>query len=148
LNKAWQSLEQGYAGLGADRPLPSREVVRERLRRPLWDRLLHVRNAFRLGASVEEVADITKVDPWFLHQVQALVDVEKRLEATTLEALDAGLMLEAKGHGFSDEQIAFLLDAAEDDVRRKREDAFGLRPTFRVVDTCAGEFEAQTPYFY
>src|SRR5690606_41952868 len=72
----------------------------------------------------------------------------KRLEATTLEALDAGLMLEAKGHGFSDEQIAFLLDAAEDDVRRKREDAFGLRPTFRVVDTCAGEFEAQTPYFY
>ncbi|HLT47056.1 MAG TPA: carbamoyl-phosphate synthase large subunit [Rubricoccaceae bacterium] len=150
LNKAWQSLEQGYAGLGADRPLPDRDTVRARLRRPLWDRLYHVRNAFRLGASVEEVADITRVDPWFLYQLQALVDVERRIEATTLAALDRDLMLEAKQHGFSDEQIAFLLGdgVTEDDVRRKREEAFGLRPTFRVVDTCAGEFEARTPYFY
>ncbi|MDX1420047.1 MAG: carbamoyl-phosphate synthase large subunit, partial [Rubricoccaceae bacterium] len=123
----------------------------ERLKQPYWDRLYHVRNAFRLGASIEEVADITRVDPWFLRQIQLLVDVEQRLEATTLENLGADLLREAKGHGFSDVQIAYLLDGddvTEDDVREKREGAFGLRPTFRVVDTCAGEFEAQTPYFY
>ena len=70
LQKAWQSLEIGYAGLGADRPDADRDVVRERLKRPHWDGLLHVRHAFRLGASVEEVHDITRLDPWFLHQIR------------------------------------------------------------------------------
>ncbi len=150
LQKAWQSLEQGYAGLGADRPLPDRHEVRQRLAKPRWDRLLQVRNAFRLGASVAEVADITKVDPWFLHQIHLLVDTERKLEATTLANLDRDLLLEAKQHGFSDVQIAFLVQdehATEADVQARRA-AFGLRPTYRVVDTCAGEFEAQTPYFY
>ncbi|MFN3596910.1 MAG: carbamoyl-phosphate synthase large subunit [Rubricoccaceae bacterium] len=149
LNKAWQSLEQGFAGLGADRPLPDRHTVRERLVRPYWDRLLHVRNAFRLGASVEEVADITRVEPWFLYQIQDLVALERRVEAHTLETLPEALLREAKQHGFSDVQLAFLLGGGvtEDDVRARRL-ALGLRPTFRVVDTCAGEFEARTPYFY
>ncbi|MCH7640368.1 MAG: carbamoyl-phosphate synthase large subunit [Bacteroidetes bacterium] len=149
LQKAWQSLEQGHAGLGADRELPDRALVRERLTKPYWDRLLHIRNAFRYGASVEEIADITKVDPWFLHQIQLLVGTEKLLESTPIQDLDRDLLLEAKQHGFSDIQIAFLLGekVSEDDVRAKRE-GFDLRPTYRVVDTCAGEFEAKTPYFY
>ncbi|MCH8030915.1 MAG: carbamoyl-phosphate synthase large subunit, partial [Bacteroidetes bacterium] len=149
VQKAWQSLEQGHAGLGADRELPDRALVRERLVKPYWDRLLHIRNAFRYGSSVEEIADITKVDPWFLHQIELLVGIELRIEGTPVGDLGRGLLLEAKQHGFSDIQIAFLLgeEVSEDDIRAKRE-SFDLRPTYRVVDTCAGEFEALTPYFY
>ncbi len=149
LQKAWQSLEQGFSGLGADRELPDRARVRERLVKPYWDRLLHIRSALKIGASIEEIADITKVDAWFLHQMQLLVDIEKRIEATSIQEIDRELLLEAKQHGFSDVQLAFLMgqDVSEDDVRAKRM-GFELRPTFRVVDTCAGEFEAVTPYFY
>ena len=149
IQKAWQSLEQGFAGLGADRELPNRALVRERLVKPYWDCLLHIRNAFRYGASVEEIADITKVDPWFLHQIQLLVSTEELLESTPLRELNRDLLLEAKQHGFSDVQIAFLLGegVSEDDIRAKRE-GFDLRPTYRMVDTCAGEFEAATPYYY
>jgi len=149
VQKAWQSLEQGYSGLGADRELPDRALVRKRLVKPYWDRLLHIRNAFRYGSSVEEIADITKVDPWFLHQMELLVRIEMRIEGVTLGDLGRELLLEAKQHGFSDIQIAFLLGegVSEDDIRVKRE-GFELRPTYRVVDTCAGEFEALTPYFY
>lgn len=149
LQKAWQGLEIGYAGLGADRPVPDRAVVRDRLSAAYWDRMLHIRHAFRLGSSVAEVHDITRVDPWFLHAILDLVAVEHRLEAVTLADVAPELLLEAKRNGFSDVQIAYLLDgdATEDEVRARR-GALGLAPTFRVVDTCAGEFEAKTPYFY
>ena len=148
LQKAWQSLEQGFAGLGADRELPDRQTVRQRLAKPYWDRLLHVRNAFRLGASTAEVHDVTRVDPWFLNQIRDLVALERRVEGRPLAEVTAEELLDLKQHGFSDVQIAFLLgDVSEDDVRERRE-GLGLRPTYRVVDTCAGEFEAQTPYFY
>ncbi|MEO1479739.1 MAG: carbamoyl-phosphate synthase large subunit, partial [Bacteroidota bacterium] len=149
LQKAWQSLEIGYAGLGADRDEPDRTTVRERLRRPYWDRLLHVRSAFRLGASVAEIADITKMDPWFLYQVQDLVALEDALGDLTLSGLGRDLLLRVKQAGFSDQQIAYLLkdEVTDSDVREYRL-ALGLEPTYRVVDTCAGEFEAETPYFY
>ena len=155
LQKAWQGLEIGYAGLGADRELPDRQLVRERLQTPYWDRLLHVRNAFRLGASVAEVADITRVDPWFLNQIHDLIEREREVEAHTLDSIDRDLLLAAKKDGFSDVQVAFLLKpdpetkekVTEHDVRARRK-ALGLAPTFRVVDTCAGEFPAETPYFY
>ncbi|HEX8385702.1 MAG TPA: carbamoyl-phosphate synthase large subunit, partial [Rubricoccaceae bacterium] len=147
LQKAFQSLEQGFSGLGADGPLPDRSVVRQRLAKPYWDRLLHVRHAFRLGTSVEEVADVTKVDPWFLHQVHDLVALERRVEAHADGELPRDLLLDAKQAGFSDVQLAYLTHATAADVRDRRE-ALGLRPTFRVVDTCAGEFEAVTPYYY
>ncbi|MEM1117456.1 MAG: carbamoyl-phosphate synthase large subunit [Bacteroidota bacterium] len=147
IQKAFQSLEQGFAGLGADRELPDRSVVRARLAKPYWDRLLHVRNAFRLGASVAEVHDVTKVDPWFLHQVHDLVELEREVEPQSLYALSRDLMLTLKQHGFSDVQIGHLVGAPEAEVRERRLE-MGLRPTYRVVDTCAGEFEAQTPYFY
>ena len=149
LQKAWQSLELGYAGLGADRDTDHRTYVRNRLKKSYWDRTLQIRNAFTHGASVEEIADITKVDPWFLHQIQDLVDTEREIHQYALDELDADLLLRAKQHGFSDLQIAYLVkdDVSEADVRAYRKE-MGLTPTFRVVDTCAGEFEAQTPYFY
>ncbi len=149
LQKAWQSLEIGYAGLGADREHASRPEVRQRLRKPYWDRTLQIRNALKHGASIAEVHDVTKVDPWFLMQVQEIVRVEAWLETKYLSGLDHALMTEAKRCGLSDIQIAFLLaqDVTEDEVRAHRK-ALGINPAFLLVDTCAGEFAARTPYYY
>src|SRR6056297_141136 len=153
LNKAWQSLEIGRSGLGADGYAdPDRKTVRERLIKPYWDRTLHIRNAFKLGASVEEIADITKVDPWFLQQIRYMVSLENRTEGETLESLTKEHLYEVKRAGFSDVQIAWLLSKSgekvtEDDVRNKRL-GIGLKPSFKLVDTCAAEFPAETPYYY
>jgi len=153
LNKAWQSLEIGRSGLGADGYAdPDRKTVRERLIKPYWDRTLHIRNAFKLGASVEEIADITKVDPWFLQQIRYMVSLENRTEGETLDSLTKEHFYEIKRAGFSDVQIAWLLSKSgekvtEDDVRNKRL-GIGLKPSFKLVDTCAAEFPAETPYYY
>jgi len=149
LQKAWQSLEVGYAGLGGDRPEEDRDVVRERLKRPYWDSTLQVRNAFKMGASVEEVGDITSIDRWFLYQIEDIVKLEGELEKRKLEDIDREFMLQVKQYGFSDVQIAYLVkdDVDEDDVRYYRKQ-LGIVPSFQLVDTCAGEFPAQTPYFY
>lgn len=149
LQKAWQSLEIGYAGLGGDREDVSRTEVRERLRRPYWDRTLQIRNAFKLGASIEEVHDITKVDPWFLYQIHDIVMLENEIRKRTLLQLDRDFLFHIKQFGFSDVQIAYLLedDVTEEDVRAHRKE-MGLLPSFKLVDTCAGEFPAQTPYYY
>ena len=150
LQKAWQGLEIGYAGLGADREDAERDLVRERLQRPHWDDLLHVRHALKMGASVEEIHDITKVDPWFIHQVRKLVDMEEEISQRSLDELDKQFLHRVKQHGFSDEQIAYLLqdeDLTDDDVRAYRK-GLEVTPSFQLVDTCAGEFPAQTPYFY
>ena len=150
LQKAWQSLENGYAGLGADREDAGRDEVRDRLRRSYWDRTLQIRNAFKLGASVEEVYDITRVDPWFLYHIQDIVAVEREIIARySLDRCDRDFLLHVKQYGFSDRQIAFLLTepVTEDDVRAYRK-SLGLIPTYQLVDTCAGEFPAQTPYYY
>jgi len=153
LNKAWQSLEIGRAGLGADGYEEiNRKDVRERLLKPYWDRSLQVRNAFKLGASVEEVADITKIDPWFLQQIRYMVSLENRTEGQALGSITRDEMYELKQAGFSDFQIAFLVsksgeDVTEDDVRNHRKE-LGLLPSFKLVDTCAAEFPAETPYYY
>lgn len=149
IQKAWQSLENGYAGLGADREEVDRKIVRERLRKSYWDRTLQIRNAFKMGASVEEVADMTKVDSWFLYQIRTLVDIENAIQQCTLAELDREFLLLAKQHGFSDQQIAYLVKDSiiDTDVRNYRK-GLGVLPTYQVVDTCAGEFPAETPYFY
>ena len=149
LQKAWQSLEIGYAGLGADREDAGRETVRERLDKPHWDNLLHVRHAFRYGASVEEVHDVTKIDPWFLYQIQDLAGIEDEIRERVLDQLDAAFLRRVKRAGFSDEQIAYLVqdDVTDDEVRDLRK-SLGITPTYQLVDTCAGEFPAQTPYYY
>jgi carbamoyl-phosphate synthase large subunit len=149
LQKAWQSLEIGYAGLGADRDDADPETVRERLQKPHWDNLLHVRHAFRYGTSVEEVHDVTQIDPWFLYQIQDIVAVEDAIRDHALREIDAPMMREIKRFGFSDEQIAYLVpdDVTDDEVRIYRKN-LGVTPSYQVVDTCAGEFPAETPYFY
>ncbi|HEX7069194.1 MAG TPA: carbamoyl-phosphate synthase large subunit [Rhodothermales bacterium] len=150
LQKAWQSLEIGYAGLGGDREDVTRDEVRQRLKKSYWDRTLQIRNAFKLGASVSEVADVTRVDPWFLHQIRELVEVERQIGERTVDQMDRDFLLRAKQFGFSDVQIAFLCkdeDATEDAVRARRT-SLGIRPSYLLVDTCAGEFPAQTPYYY
>ncbi len=149
LQKAWQGLEIGYNGLGADREDASPSEVRKRLARPLWDRTLQIRNAFKLGASVDEIADVSKVDPWFLYQIRDIVRLEEAIAERTLQEMDAEFMTRVKQYGFSDIQIAYLLngEAHEMQVREYRK-ALGVIPSFQVVDTCAGEFPAETPYFY
>ncbi|MGB0650572.1 MAG: carbamoyl-phosphate synthase large subunit [Rhodothermales bacterium] len=149
LQKAWQSLENGYHGLGADRDETARFEIRDRLKKSYWDRTLQVRNAFKLGASVEEIADISKVDPWFLYQIQDIVTLEGEIRKKALSQIDEPFMREIKRYGFSDYQIAYLVqdDVTEDEVRARRI-SLGVKPSYQVVDTCAGEFPAQTPYFY
>jgi len=153
LNKAWQSLEVGRSGLGADGyDNPDRKTVRERLLKPYWDRTMQIRNAFKFGTSVEELADITKVDPWYLQQIRYMVSLENRTEGQNLETISDSELRELKQAGFSDVQIAWLLSkggekVVEDDIRQTRKTA-GITPNFKLVDTCAAEFPAKTPYYY
>ncbi|HET8865327.1 MAG TPA: carbamoyl-phosphate synthase large subunit [Gracilimonas sp.] len=153
LNKAWQSLEVGRDGLGADGYEEfDRKTVRERLLKPYWDRSMQIRNAFKMGASVEEIADITKVDPWFLQQIRYMVSLENRTEGQALKEISKEDFFELKQAGFSDSQIAFLLSKSGEKVSdtkvRERRKELGLTPSFKLVDTCAAEFPAQTPYYY
>jgi carbamoyl-phosphate synthase large subunit len=153
LNKAWQGMEVGRSGLGADGYEEfDRKSVRDRLIKPYWDRSMQIRNAFKLGTSVEELYDITYVDPWFLRHMRDLVSLENKVEGQRLDDITLAQMKTLKQHGFSDAQLAWLLSKSgdrihEDDVRAYRK-SLGLTPVFRVVDTCAGEFPAQTPYYY
>ena len=154
LNKAWQSLEVGRGGLGADGYEEiDREEVRQRLLKPYWDRSLQIRNAFKLGTSIEEVHDITHIDPWFLEKIRYLVTLENRTEGQTLLSIGEEHLRELKQAGFSDRQIGWLLSQSDVDritgkqVREKRE-KLGIRAVFKMVDTCAGEFPASTPYYY
>ncbi|MFA5667905.1 MAG: carbamoyl-phosphate synthase large subunit [Balneolaceae bacterium] len=153
LNKAWQSLEVGRHGLGADGYEElDREEVRTRLMKPYWDRSLQIRNAFKLGTSVEEIADITKVDPWYLQQIRYMVSLENRTEGQDLDEISKDDLYELKQAGFSDFQIAWLLSKSGDTVTENEVRAYrknlGLEPVFKLVDTCAGEFHAKTPYYY
>ncbi len=120
--------------------------------KPYWDRSMQIRNAFKLGASVEEIADITKVDPWFLQQIRYMVSLENRTEGQSLKEITKDDFFELKQAGFSDSQIAYLLsksgEKVDDKKVRDRRKELGLTPSFKMVDTCAAEFPAQTPYYY
>ena len=157
LQKAWQSLEQGYAGLGADRtPVFDRDTIRERLATPYWDRTLHIRHAFLAGATVEDITKTSQTDPWFIQQIGQIVQVEEEIRHRPTAEFDERFWKKVKQHGFSDAQIAHLRrtadhepepDLTENQVRELRK-AEGPTPVFQLVDTCAGEFEAETPYYY
>ena len=148
LQKALRSLEIGRAGLGADgqeKIDPSR--IKERLAVPSWERLFYIHHALQAGWSVSSVAAITGIDPWFLSNIEQLVEIEGRLRAFKLQTLPVDLLRIAKRNGFSDRQLAHLLEATEEGVRARRK-ADGIIPVFKRVDTCGAEFEAYTPYFY
>jgi len=156
LQKALRSLERGRSGLGLDRAdrwggpgAPTRAEITERLTRPNNERIFYVRYALLAGFTVEEVAQLSGIDPWFVDEVAQLVEFEGRLRDAAGRPLAEGtdLLLEAKRLGYSDVQIAAALGVAEGDVAAARR-AAGIRPAYRTVDTCAAEFAAFTPYFY
>ena len=147
--KALRSLETGRAGWGCDRSekLPSLEQVRSGLRTPNPERIFTVRHALQLGMTVEEIYELTNIDPWFLDKMQELLVKEKFLKRTPLKSLTKEQMWDVKQHGFSDRQIAFATKTTEDEVRQYRKQ-LGVVPVYKLVDTCAAEFEAMTPYYY
>ena len=147
--KALRSLETGRAGWGCDRtePLPSLAQVRASLRTPNPDRIYAVHQALQLGMTVEEIHELTAIDPWFLDKMAQLLQTEKFLKRTPLKQLNEAQMRAVKQQGFSDRQIAFATKTTEDDVRTYRK-GLGIIPVYKVVDTCAAEFEAFTPYYY
>ncbi|MGG6295764.1 carbamoyl-phosphate synthase large subunit [Leptolyngbya sp. AN02str] len=147
--KALRSLETGRFGWGCDRSekLPSLEQIRSGLRTPNPDRIFTVRHAMLMGMTVEEIYELTNIDPWFLDKLQAILETEKFLKRTPLNSLSAEQMLAVKQQGFSDRQIAYATKTTEDEVRTYRK-SLNVVPVYKTVDTCAAEFEALTPYYY
>jgi carbamoyl-phosphate synthase large subunit len=147
--KALRSLETGRAGWGCDRQeiLPSLEQIRAGLRTPNPDRIFTVRHALQMGMGVDEIYELTNIDPWFLDKLQDLLETEKFLKRTPLEQLPPEKLYAIKQQGFSDRQIAYATKTTEDAVRTYRK-ALGVIPVYKTVDTCAAEFAALTPYYY
>ena len=148
LQKACQSLEIKRNGLGADgRELKDQAKILDSLEHPSWNRLFHIYDAFKLGIPFKTIQKLTKIDPWFLNQINELILLEKEIEKYSLETLPQELLLEAKEKGYADRQIAHLVKCLESEVYKKREE-LGIKRVYKLVDTCAAEFEAQTPYYY
>lgn len=147
--KALRSLETGRAGWGCDRKemLPSLEQIRSNLRIPNPERIFTIRHALLMGMTIEEIYELTGIDPWFLGQMQQLLETEKQLKRIPLPQLEAAELLRIKQQGFSDRQIAYATKTTEDEVRQTRKQ-LGVLPVYKTVDTCAAEFEAFTPYHY
>ncbi|MBK1691485.1 carbamoyl-phosphate synthase large subunit [Ectothiorhodospira mobilis] len=148
--KALRSLETGNDGLNEKVDPGSEEaeaLVRSRLADPGPERIWYVADAFRLGYSLEQVFELTWIDPWFLAQIQELVEMEQSLKGRALKDLDAGTLFRLKQRGFSDRRLATLLDETERTVREYRH-GLKLHPVYKRVDTCAAEFAATTAYMY
>lgn len=145
LQKALRGLETGKDGL--NEISTDRATIHHEISEPGPDRLWYLADAFRLGYSVKEAHRATKIDPWFLVQVKELVDIENRLKEYSLPELSKEEMLFLKEKGFSDRRLAKLLKVKEDQVRARRHE-LGIRPVYKRVDTCAGEFPTDTAYMY
>lgn len=149
LQKACQSLEIKRNGLGADgKELRDQEKILYSLANPSWNRLFHVYDAFKLGISFRTIQDLTKIDKWFLKQIEELIHLEGEIEKYTIDTISHDLMDLAKKKGYADRQIAHLLGCLESEVFQKRYEEMGIKRVYKLVDTCAAEFEAQTPYYY
>ncbi|MBK7129351.1 MAG: carbamoyl-phosphate synthase large subunit [Crocinitomicaceae bacterium] len=148
LQKACQSLEIGRNGLGADgRELTDQNKILHSLGNPSWDRLFHVYDAIKLGIPFKTIKEKTKIDDWFLRQIEDLIKLERRIEKYRVEDIPKELLFEAKQKGYADRQVAHLLRCLESEVYKKRNE-MGIRRVYKLVDTCAAEFAAQTPYYY
>ena len=148
--KAVRSLETGFSGWGC---APIKELdwdwekIKYSLRVPNPDRIHAIYAAFKKGMRVEDIHEISFIDKWFLTELKELVDVERFLISKSLDELSKDDFYQVKRRGFSDKQIAFATSSSESDVRATRS-ALGVIPTYKRVDTCAAEFEANTPYMY
>jgi len=155
LQKALRGLEIGQFGLGGgkqddwDTPRrPSSDIIQRKLSIPVADRVFHLRYALKSGMSVDDIHNLSKIDPWFLDQISQLVELEEELRAfERWNDVDADLLRRAKRSGFSDQQLAFWWQTTESEIRQWRK-SLGIEATFKQVDTCAAEFEAVTPYYY
>ncbi len=152
MQKALRSLEIGAHGFGGggkygDNEIPDLDTIRGRLIKPNAERIFYIRYAFKAGMSPDEVQELTKIDIWFLMQLFEIHRMEELLADQTLDSLDRDLFLRAKKFGFTDQQIATLTGADLNEVRGRRRE-LDIKTTFRLVDTCAAEFEAFTPYYY
>ncbi len=149
LQKACQSLEIGRLGLGADgRQSRNLEEIMHSLEHPSADRLFHIKDAFELGVPLESIRKVTHIDKWFLVQIQELIFLEAELKRYQLSNIPKDFFLTLKQKGYSDAQIAWLLgNVTEDDVYNRRRE-LGITRTYKMVDTCAAEFPAMTPYYY
>ena len=151
IQKCLRSLETGARGFGGgrhggDEPVEEK-VINAKLGTPNAERIFYIRHAFRAGYTVERIFELTKIDPWFLHQLREIWEMEAALAGRSLAALPDGELRRAKQFGFSDAQLAHLLKADLAAVRADRKRR-GINTTYRLVDTCAAEFEAFTPYYY
>jgi carbamoyl-phosphate synthase large subunit len=148
LHKATQSLEIKRNGLGADgKGYKDQDMILEKLKYASWDRVFVIYDAIELGIPLSKIQDLTKIDMWFLKQYQELHHLEKEIEKYNIDTLPRELLLEAKMKGFADRQIAHMLRCLESQVHKKRMD-MNIHRVYKLVDTCAAEFEAETPYYY
>jgi len=148
LQKACQSLEIRRNGLGADgKELTKQADLLYSLEHPSWNRLFHIYDAMKLGISMKTILKLTKIDKWFLDQIEELINLEKEISKYKLETIPASLMRTAKEKGYADRQIAHLIDCKESEVHKKRRE-MNINRVYKLVDTCAAEFEAKTPYYY
>ncbi|HTQ32355.1 MAG TPA: carbamoyl-phosphate synthase large subunit, partial [Opitutaceae bacterium] len=152
IQKALRSLEIGARGFGGGGrhggdEVPDRQTITARLATPNAERIFYIRYAFLAGLNLEEIFELTKIDPWFLHQLREIFEMEQELKKHALASLPTDDFRRAKQFGFSDAQLAHLLKSDLAAVRAERKKR-GLGTTYRLVDTCAAEFEAFTPYYY
>ncbi|MEM7109151.1 MAG: carbamoyl-phosphate synthase large subunit, partial [Bacteroidota bacterium] len=148
LQKACQSLEIKRNGLGADgKELTKQEELLESLEHPSWNRLFHIYDAFKLGIPYKTIQKLTKIDKWFLNQIEELILLEGAIEKHTIDTIPDSLLRTAKEKGYADRQLGHLLKCWESEVHKKRHE-LGIKRVYKLVDTCAAEFEAQTPYYY
>ena len=148
LHKATQSLEIKRNGLGADgKGYTDYEQIIDKLTHASWDRVFVIYDAIQMGIPLSRIHQITKIDMWFLKQYEELYQLEKKISTYQIDTLPTALMLEAKQKGFADRQIAHMLDCLESQVNSKRAE-MGVERVYKLVDTCAAEFAAQTPYYY
>lgn len=148
LQKACQSLEIKRNGLGADgREMREQQEILDCLEKPRWNRLFYIYDAFKAGISFNTIQRLTKIDTWFLKQIEELILLEKEIEKFTIGEIPATLLLEAKKKGYADRQLGHLMRCLESQVYKRRKE-LNINRVYKIVDTCAAEFEAQTPYYY
>ncbi len=159
LQKALRSLEIGRAGLGADgkdkfyswvdkfTPDEVHRFIRKKLIKPTEERIFYVRYAFQYGFSMDEIFECSKIDRWFLQQIKEIVDLETAIKEYSIDDISDDLLRKAKEHGFSDKQLAIIMNTQEEIVREKRFKK-NILPVYKLVDTSSAEFEAYTPYYY
>ena len=148
LHKATQSLEIKRNGLGADgKGYTDYQTIINKLKFASWDRVFVIYDAIKIGISVERIHEITKIDMWFLKQFEELSFLEDEIEKYDIEKITKELLLEAKQKGFADRQIAHMLGCYESEVHKKRK-SLNINRVYKLVDTCAAEFKAMTPYYY